>query len=203
MDPRVAAAVPRSCTTGGSIVGAASFRSRRYDSSGGVATDRAPIVKSGGSAMTRTRISVAAAVLLFGVHEGAQAQWVQIGSGLHGGGSVQTRNTPAESGRVTQLSRAWDESQQKEILWLGASHGGLWKSFEDAPGHVAGWPVVTDNFPARTRWGPFSSTRSSIRAIRSASSSAPGRPGAPATASTPATMAGRPGAAAASSTPRT
>src|SRR5262245_45866550 len=49
MDPRVAAAVPCTCTLGGDIVGAGSFRSHRYDSSLSVATDESASRQIGGA----------------------------------------------------------------------------------------------------------------------------------------------------------
>jgi len=82
--------------------------------------------------------------------------WVEIGSGEFNTGSSAGSEPPHhQSGRMAQSAWAFDSHQGRDILWMGASHGGLWKSMVDASGQVVRWIPVTDNFPGSHTLGSF------------------------------------------------
>ncbi len=76
----------------------------------------------------------------------AENKWVQIGKGISGA----NKGTNDLSGRLAQVSWAYDNAQGKNVVWAGASHGGLWKSIINESGNLVGWTPITDNFPPHT-----------------------------------------------------
>ena len=85
--------------------------------------------------------------------------WEQVGSGIRntGVGSSQstTEHNHHDAGRVAWTAWAFDKAQQRNILWVGASHGGLWKSTVDGSGNVTKWTTLTDNFTGPHTIGSF------------------------------------------------
>lgn len=98
----------------------------------------------------RLTVHLIASVVLLGVlatpsDAGASDKWIQIGKG-----AFADEGGHHESGRLAQLSWAWDNAQSKNVLWAGASRGGLWKSIINESGNLVRWVVVNDNFPPHT-----------------------------------------------------
>jgi hypothetical protein len=99
-------------------------------------------------------------ILAFGVAlwpptASAADKWIQIGSGIFSSGTGNSSGTHHQSGRLTQVSWAWDNERGHNVLWAGASHGGLWKSIIDDAGFLKGWVTLTDNFPGSHTLGSF------------------------------------------------
>jgi hypothetical protein len=78
-------------------------------------------------------------------------QWIQIGDGVHL--TTPTGDRHNESGRLAQVSLAWDDDQSANVVWAGASHGGLWKA--DGITKITKWTTITDNFPGSHTLGSF------------------------------------------------
>jgi len=85
----------------------------------------------------------------------AADKWIQIGDGIHVTAEDKQNGTHNESGRLAQVSLAWDDDQAKTVVWAGASHGGLWKAQTNGSGKVTGWTPVTDDFPGPQVLGSF------------------------------------------------
>jgi hypothetical protein len=85
----------------------------------------------------------------------ADDKWIQIGSGIFSPNTGNTAGVHHQSGRLTQVSWAWDNVQGRNVLWAGASHGGLWKSIIDGSGTLTSWVTITDNFPGSHTLGSF------------------------------------------------
>src|SRR6185436_630442 len=76
----------------------------------------------------------------------ASAAWSQLGNGEYDhdpGNSAEHHQT----GRAQMTAWAFDKHQGREVLWVGSSHGGLWKSTVNSTGTVTGFQVLTDNVP--------------------------------------------------------
>jgi hypothetical protein len=106
----------------------------------------------------RLQVAVAAfgAVVCWPAYASAQV-WQPVGAGIVNAGKL---DDPVEtvhhmSGRMAQAAWTFDAGQQKEVLWMGASHGGLWKSTVDASGTIVGWTPLTENFPGSHTLGSF------------------------------------------------
>jgi len=76
----------------------------------------------------------------------AADEWTQIGKGVSGADKA----TNSVSGRLEQVAWAYDNTQGKNVVSAGASHGGLWKSKVNESYDLVGWVPVTDNFPPHT-----------------------------------------------------
>ncbi len=87
---------------------------------------------------------------------GSTLGWVQIGAGeFNTGSSAGTEPPHHQSGRMAQSAWAFDKHQGRDILWMGASHGGLWKSMVSSTGQILRWVPLTDNFPGSHTLGSF------------------------------------------------
>src|SRR5262245_31846444 len=77
-------------------------------------------------------------------------QWVQIGSGeINESDEDQFPNAHPQSGRMWRAAYAFDSLQGRNVLWLGASHGGLWKGIVNSDGKYDSFVPVTDCSPGR------------------------------------------------------
>ncbi len=85
----------------------------------------------------------------------AEDKWIQIGNGIFSAGDEKPNGPHHASGRLAQVSWAWDNEQGKNVLWAGASHGGLWKTIIDGSGTLTSWVTITDNFPGSHLLGSF------------------------------------------------
>src|SRR5512135_2926931 len=85
----------------------------------------------------------------------ADDKWIQIGKGIFSASDQDPNGPHHASGRLAQVSWAWDNEQGKNVLWAGASHGGLWKSIIDSSGDLHRWVTITDNFPGSHLLGSF------------------------------------------------
>ena len=85
----------------------------------------------------------------------ADDKWIQIGDGIHVSQADEDAGTHNESGRLAQVSLAWDDAQNRTVVWAGASHGGLWKAQTNKSGKITGWTPLTDDFPGSHVLGSF------------------------------------------------
>jgi hypothetical protein len=85
----------------------------------------------------------------------ADDKWIQIGNGIFSASDQDPNGPHHASGRLAQVSWAWDNEHGKNVLWAGASHGGLWKSIIDSSGTLTRWVTITDNFPGSHLLGSF------------------------------------------------
>jgi photosystem II stability/assembly factor-like uncharacterized protein len=83
------------------------------------------------------------------VRAGDTDKWIQIGKGIFSNSNNDPKGKHHQSGRVTQVSWAEDN------VWVGASHGGLWKSIINESGDLVGWVPLTDKFPGPHTLGSF------------------------------------------------
>src|ERR1041384_628252 len=72
---------------------------------------------------------------------GSASQWTQVGNGAYADPASTAHH---QSGRSQQSALAWDNQQGREVLWVGSSHGGVWKSLVDAGGAITGFVPLGD-----------------------------------------------------------
>src|SRR5437868_4374722 len=108
------------------------------------------------------RLTVKSAVLALALvcsTTGGSAQltstkWTQIGSGIISPDAGEPGGDHHQSGRARQAAWRFDSRQKQDILWIGTSHGGLWKS-KVKDGNIVRWVPLTDNFPGPHTLGAF------------------------------------------------
>jgi hypothetical protein len=84
-------------------------------------------------------------------------RWIEIGSGEFsppGNNPVNGLPDHHRSGRAEQVAWAHDNDQNRDVLWVGTSRGGLWKPIVDKDGRTKYLPL-TDNFPGSHTLGSF------------------------------------------------
>ena len=84
--------------------------------------------------------------------------WVQMGQGevvIPGFKDEIGETVHNQSGRVELTAWAHDDDQGQDILWVGSSHGGLWKSIVRSDGNVNRYIPLTENFPGSHVMGSF------------------------------------------------
>ncbi len=98
--------------------------------------------------------SVALGILAFGgvpwPSTAAANEWKQIGNGIHATKEQRANEDHHQSGRLVQVSRAYDYTQSRHVLWALASEGGLWKEIVDGSGKPVSWVPLSDNLGAKT-----------------------------------------------------
>ena len=85
----------------------------------------------------------------------AEDKGLQIGKGIYSPSDGKPNGTHHQAGRIAQVSWAWDNEQGRNVLWAGASDGGLWKAKIDASGFLTRWVTITDNCPGSHALGSF------------------------------------------------
>lgn len=80
----------------------------------------------------------------------ADDKWIQIGNGIHATKEQRANEDHHQSGRLVQVSRAYDYTQGWYVLWALASEGGLWKAIVDGSGKPVSWVPLSDNLGAKT-----------------------------------------------------
>ena len=90
----------------------------------------------------------------------ADDQWIQIGDGVHLTSPIPGRHN--ESGRLAQVSIAPGDGGSN-VVWAGASHGGLWKA--DGVAKITTWTTITDNFPGAHTMGSFAIQKGNSNSI--------------------------------------
>ena len=93
----------------------------------------------------RPHAHLIASIVLLGVlalplTAGAADKWVQIGNG------ILSTTEHHQSGRLAQVSWAWDNVQGRNVLWAGAMDGGLWKAIINESGYLVRWVPISDSF---------------------------------------------------------
>lgn len=105
-------------------------------------------------------VHLMASIILLGVCTApstarAADQWIQVGMGVFSPTADEPGGLHHQSGRIAQVSWAWDNEQSRHVLWAGASLGGLWKAKYDESGDITSWVPLTDNFPGSHVLGSF------------------------------------------------
>src|SRR5215470_12204011 len=110
--------------------------------------------------MTKTgRVSASAALSLVALAalprplraQATSASWTQIGHGI----VSHVADRYHECGRMRQAAWRRDDLQGRDVLWMGTSRGGLWRSRVDDNGNVVSWSPLTDQFPGPHFMGSF------------------------------------------------
>jgi photosystem II stability/assembly factor-like uncharacterized protein len=73
--------------------------------------------------------------------------WTQVGFGIH-----DSDRRYHQGGRIRTLAYGFDNGFGHDVLWVGASSGGLWKSI---PGPLGSWKPMSDTLPGSPSVGAF------------------------------------------------
>jgi photosystem II stability/assembly factor-like uncharacterized protein len=84
-----------------------------------------------------------------------ETEWTEMGRGIYAIDSGETAGAHHQSGRAWQVSSGFDTNQGAAAIWVGTSHGGLWKSILNSDGLVASWRPLTEDFPGPHTLGAF------------------------------------------------